>query len=63
MNPAMTPSKRDINQMVKTTVIEILRRECVIDTDDPAVIEQACVEQERLAQMILKRLNSTLPRT
>lgn len=59
----MTPSKRDINQMVKTTVIEILRRQCVIDTDDPEVIEQACIEQERLVQMILKRLNSTLPHT
>lgn len=45
---------RDVNEMVRYTLIEILRRSSIIDTDDPDVIEKACAEQERIAKRIEK---------
>jgi hypothetical protein len=52
---AIRQQKRGIASATRCTVIEILRRGSVYDTNDPQIIEWACEEQERLAKMIERR--------
>lgn len=57
---AIKAQKAGIERVVKHTVIEILRRGSVYDTDDPVIIKWACEFQEKIA----KRLERDLaPRT
>lgn len=48
--------RKDVFLTVRTTLLEILRRESIVDTDDPDVIEFACEEQERIAKRIEKTI-------
>lgn len=47
-------TRRDVYLTVRTTLLELLRRSSIVDTDDPEVIELACAEQERIAKRIEK---------
>jgi hypothetical protein len=49
-------SRREIALTVKTTLIAILRRGTIVDTNDPDIIDACCAEQEKIAERIERTL-------
>jgi hypothetical protein len=53
---AIRAQRRGIAYATRCTLIEILLRGSIYDSDDPQIIDWACQEQKRLAKMI-ERIN------
>jgi hypothetical protein len=49
--------KRDTARLVKATLIQILRRGSIVDTDDPLEMALACSAQEKIAARIERELD------
>lgn len=50
--------RKEAAALVKHTLIAVLRRGSIVDTDDPALLELYCAEQERIAKRLQSQLDA-----